>query len=60
VTGGGYNAQRAAPVHFGLATLEPLRVAVTFMTKAGRKTQTLNNVRPADYYGKGLVIRQST
>jgi FG-GAP-like repeat len=59
VTGGGYNAQRAAPVHFGLASLEPLRVAVTFMTKAGRKTQTVGNVRPADYYGRSLVIRQS-
>ena len=23
LTGGGYNSQRAAPVHFGLAKLEP-------------------------------------
>ncbi len=58
VTGGGYNTQRAAPVHFGLATLEPVRVEVTFMTKTGRKTQTVNNVRPADYYGKSLVVRE--
>ena len=58
VTGGGYNTQRAAPVHFGLATLQLVRVDVTFMTKTGRKTQTVNNVRPADYYGKSLVVRE--
>ena len=58
VTGGGYNTQRAAPVHFGLATVEPVRVDVTFMTKTGRKTQTISNVRPADHYGKSLVVRE--
>jgi hypothetical protein len=58
VTGGGYNTQRAAPVHFGLATLDPVRVDVTFMTKAGRKTQTLHNMRPADYSGKSVIVRQ--
>ena len=59
VTGGGYNAQRAAPVHFGLATIEPANVEVTFMSTEGRKKQTTNNVQPADYYGKSLVIRQA-
>ena len=59
VTGGGYNSQRAAPVHFGLATLEPVRVEVTFMSTSGRKAQSLNDVKPADYYGKSLVIRQN-
>ena len=59
VTGGGYNTQRAAPVHFGLANLNPVRVEVTFMTRAGRQTQTLNKVRPADYLGKRLVVRQA-
>ena len=58
VTGGGYNTQRAAPVHFGLATVEPVRVDVTFMTKTGRKTQTISNVQPADHYGKSLVVRE--
>ena len=58
VTGGGYNTQRAAPIHFGLATLQLVRVEVTFMTQTGRKTQTVNNVRPADYYGKSLVVRE--
>ncbi len=60
VTGGGYNSQRAAPVHFGLATLAPVRVEVTFMSKTGRKTQSINGVNPADYRGKSLVIRQPT
>ena len=59
VTGGGYNSQRAAPVHFGLARLAPVRVEVTFMSKTGRKTQKMNNVNPADYRGKSLVIRQA-
>lgn len=59
VTGGGYNSQRAAPVHFGLATLAPVRVEVTFMSKAGRKKQTLSGVNPADFHGKSLVIRQA-
>ena len=58
LTGGGYNSQRAAPVHFGLAKLAPVRVEVTFMSKTGRKTQTMNNINPADYRGKSLVIRQ--
>ena len=58
-TGGGYNTQSAAPVHFGLAKIEPVTVEVTFMTKAGRKKQTMKNVKPADYYGKSLVIREA-
>ncbi len=59
VTGGGYNSQRAAPVHFGLAKPAPVRVEVTFMTKDGRKKQSVNDVVPAAFYGKSLVIRQS-
>ena len=58
LTGGGYNSQRAAPVHFGLARLALVRVDVTFMSKTGRKTQTLTGVNPADYRGRSLVIRQ--
>ena len=59
LTGGGYNSQRAAPVHIGLAKLETVRVDVTFMSKGGRKTQSLPKVNPADFRGKSLVIRQS-
>ena len=60
VTGGGYNSQRATPVHFGLAKVEPLTVEVTFMGTGGRTKQTLNGVNPADYRGKSLVIREAT
>jgi len=59
MTGGGYNVQSAAPVHFGLAKLEPVTVEVTFMSKTGRKTQTVKNVNPADHYGKSLVVREA-
>ena len=59
LTGGGYNSQRAAPVHFGLTTLDSVRVEVTFMSAAGRKKQAVENVQPAAYYGKSLVIRQA-
>ena len=59
VTGGGYNTQRAAPVHFGLAKVETVNVEVTFMSKDGRKRQTVKHVNPADYFGRSLVIRQA-
>ena len=58
-TGGGYNAQSAAPVHFGLATLQPVRVEVTFMSKAGRRTQSAGTVNPADYRGRSLIVREA-
>jgi len=57
-TGGGYNSQSAIPLHFGLARLEPVSVEVTFMSKQGRKKQTIKNVNPTDFYGKTLVIRE--
>lgn len=59
VTGGGYNTQRAAPVHFGLAKAGTVNVEVTFMSKDGRKRQTVERVNPADYHGRSLVIRQA-
>jgi len=59
VTGGGYNSQMAAPVHFGLSSMTPVRVEVTFMTPDGRKTQTVDSVDPADHRGTALVIRES-
>ncbi len=58
-TGGGYNSQSATPVHFGLATADSVVVEVTFMSKDGRRKQTVRNVRPAEYYGRSLVIRQA-
>jgi hypothetical protein len=57
VTGGGYNSQRAAPVHFGLATLQRVRVDVTFMTRTGRRTVSVKDANPADHHGRSLVVR---
>ena len=57
--GGGYNAQSAAPVHVGLASMAPVTVEVTFMTTTGRRTQSVRNVSPARYHGKSLIVRQS-
>jgi VCBS repeat protein/ASPIC/UnbV protein len=57
-TGGGYNSQSTIPLYFGLARLEPVTVEVTFMSKQGRKKQTIKNVDPAHFYGKALVIRE--
>jgi len=58
-TGGGYNSQSAIPLHFGLAKLEPVTLEVTFMSKGGRKNQTIKNVDPARFYGKTLVVREA-
>ncbi len=57
-TGGGYNSQNAAPVHFGVPGQSKVTVEVTFMSKAGRKVQRLPNVALANHYGKSLVIRR--
>jgi hypothetical protein len=57
-TGGGYNTQRAGPVHFGLTSLAPVTVEVTFMTKRGRVKQTVKDVSPDAYRGKWLIVRQ--
>ncbi len=57
--GGGYNSQSAAPVHFGLAAAGLVRVEVTFMTPAGRKVQAIEDVNPADFHGRRLVVRQA-
>ncbi len=57
-TGEGYNSQGTQPVYFGLALLAPVTVEVTFMDKAGRKTQRVTRVNPARYAGKELVVRE--
>jgi hypothetical protein len=58
VAGGGYDAQRAAPVHVGLARRGAVTVEVTFMSRDGRHTQSVRNVEPARYRGRSLVIRE--
>ena len=57
-TGDGYNSENAAPLHFGLKTMDAVKVEVTWMSRKGRKIQTLPNVDPAKYAGKSLVIRE--
>ena len=58
LTGGGYNTQRAAPVHFGLAKPQRVDVRVTFMSRDGPKAMTVIGVDPSQCAGKSLVIRQ--
>ena len=58
VTGGGYDTQRAAPVHFGLASLDAVTVEVTFMGKRGRRTLEVRNIRPSAFRGRNLVVRE--
>lgn len=57
-TGDGYNSENAMPVVFGLASMVPVTVEVTFMSKQGRKAQTIKKVNPATYRGKSLVVRE--
>lgn len=57
-TGGGYNAQSAIPVHFGLKDASPVKVEVTFLTASGRITQSAENVDPAEWAGKAFVLKQ--
>jgi hypothetical protein len=57
--GGGYNSQRTGPVHFGVASLAPVTVEVTFMTRAGRRVQSVRNVAPAGYKHASLIVRES-
>lgn len=58
-TGEGYNAQSATPLFFGLQSLDAVTVETTFMSKDGRKKQTVHNVKPTDYAGKSLVVREA-
>lgn len=58
VTGGGYNTQRAAPVHFGLAKSQTVDVRVTFMGRDGPKPVAVLGVEPSQFVGRNLVIRE--
>jgi hypothetical protein len=58
-TGGGYGSQNAAPVHFGVPGQTKVTVEVTFMSRSGRKVQTVQNVALASYAGKSLVVRRA-
>ena len=58
-TGGGYGAQGATPVHFGLPGARQVTVEVTFMSAGGRKVQRLEKVNVGAYAGRTLVIRRA-
>lgn len=55
----GYDAQSVLPVHFGVTSKAPVTVEVTFLTKTGRKNQRVPNVKPSQWFGKTLVVKQS-
>ena len=57
-TGDGYNSHSNQAVHFGLPGQELVTIEATFLTAEGRKTQRYENVRPADYFGEFITIRQ--
>lgn len=59
-TGGGYGAQGATPVHFGLPGSPRVTVEVTFMSAGGRKTQRVAKVDVKAYAGKSLVVRRAS
>ncbi|WP_321490050.1 CRTAC1 family protein [uncultured Hyphomonas sp.] len=56
-TGGGYNAQSAIPVHFGLPGLTTVDVEVTYFTPAGRETLTLPGVSLSELAGQSLTVK---
>ncbi|WP_347302573.1 CRTAC1 family protein [Croceibacterium sp. TMG7-5b_MA50] len=57
-SGDGYNTQSALPAHFGLASMAPVSVEVTFLTPGGRRPVVQENVDPAAYAGKALIVRE--
>ena len=57
-TGDGYNSQSNRPVHFTLPNHDEVTVEVTFLTANGRNTQTIQNIKVADFLGKSLIIKQ--
>lgn len=44
-TGGGYVSQNMQPMHFGLADVDQVDIKVTSMSKRGRVSKTLTNVK---------------
>jgi hypothetical protein len=55
----GYDSQSAMPVHFGLPGNAPVTVEVTYLTEAGRKQQRVENVKPAKWAGRWLVVKEA-
>jgi hypothetical protein len=57
-TGGGYGAQGALPVHFGVGIASRVNVEVTFMSTRGREVQTVRGVDLARYRRAPLIVRR--
>ena len=55
-TGGGYNAQSAVPVHFGLPGVQTVDVEVTYLTPEGRKTKRVDGLSLSEWGGKVLTV----
>ncbi|MCJ2185750.1 CRTAC1 family protein [Novosphingobium beihaiensis] len=58
-TGGGYGAQSVTPVHFGLATMKPVTVEVTWITGTGRISQRFPNVDPREWADRSFVVTRT-
>jgi hypothetical protein len=56
-SGSGYNAQNDAPVHFGLARLEPVDIEVTFPQAGKRPVSGMKRVDPKSWFGRSVVVR---
>jgi hypothetical protein len=56
-SGSGYNAQSEMPVHFGLATPEPVDIEVIWPSGGKRTTTWMRRVRPREWRGRVMVIR---
>ena len=56
-TGSGYNAQSVGPVHFGLATLEPVDVEVTWPAGSARSMTRVRGVHPREWRGRPLTVQ---
>lgn len=59
-TGDGYDSQSVTPVHFGLATAEPVTIEVSFMSTQGVRKQYVRGVNPLAWTGRAVVVREGT
>jgi FG-GAP-like repeat/ASPIC and UnbV len=56
-TGSGYNAQNDMPVHFGLATVQPVDVEVTWPSRGRRRVVRVTNIRPPRHERGALTVK---
>ena len=57
-TGDGYNSHSNQPVHFAVPSENSVDIEVTFLTATGRSIQRIENVKPSDFIGKSILIKQ--